>query len=491
MKKRNRIPACVLCVLLLHTLLFFSSGAQDAYAYPQPEVIQLDLYIQPYRYHRLISSGIKEKHPAFVSVDGGDLQQIDIQIRGESSLESGMGLPSKRLPYELLYGAQYARKSFVENPTVKLINSFTPANLIMQLVAMRAFEYLDIPTPKTVPAFVRINNTDFGLYLVAEAVNETFAEKHFGVCGSIYRLTDPADGFDPDISSERFWLTTKTALGDDTIRGLQQAIQKGEDLERYLDVDEALRFLACETFLFNTDGFMNTDHNTYLCDANGKIVLIPWDEDLVFQVFPETTGADTRIGIRSFNSNRKPLVNLLLSNRVYRQQYRHYIRMLNEKFLDPEFFLPWLEQEIRFLAPYFQRDRTILYLTDDVYTQLTQGNELYGGLDGNLLLTLAEYHDQLQQQLEDPQACFQKNYPVRTWTSDACSALLQKQFAEGYKIESEICENYWRMRRQFYLQEYGSSLGVCGCLFILVFFIAVLAVYKPHRRIKQRRHSGR
>jgi len=47
-------------------------------------------------------------------------------------------------------------------------------------------------------------------------------------------------------------------------------LNEGTDLEKYLDVDEILRFWAVNTFLVNLDGYSGgMYHNYYLYEENG------------------------------------------------------------------------------------------------------------------------------------------------------------------------------------------------------------------------------
>jgi len=60
-------------------------------------------------------------------------------------------------------------------------------------------------------------------------------------------------------------------------------LNEGTDLEKYLDVDEILRFWAVNTFLVNLDGYSGgMYHNYYLYEENGVFSILPWDFNLSF-----------------------------------------------------------------------------------------------------------------------------------------------------------------------------------------------------------------
>lgn len=476
---------CLLCCLLfLPSAFFFSAGAADAYDYPEPEVLQIDLVMQPYRYLRMIHSSEKQKYEAVVSINGGEMQQIGVQVRGSGSLKEGMEMPSKRIPMELCFDYADRNGTFRGNPSLKLVNCLTPARVLTQLVAMEAFAFLGIPTPRVTPAFIRINDTDFGVYLAVEDLNEAFAEDRFGSGASLYRPLSPKDG--PE-ETETFLfdlvpMVTKTDGGSDTIDRYVEARERGEDLEPFYDVDEFLRFMACETFILNDDGFIFYDRNFYLADDHGKLKLLPWDKDDVFSMFTDLKG------YREMESRCNTLFQKLTENGAYYAKYVEYIRRLNDEFLRPDRFLPWLESYIRLLSPYLERDGTIQKFSDDVLAELTTGNALYNTMTGNLLLTFQTYHDQAEAVLDGRAESF-------SIPPGAALTLYQDEHAAepesgGRSVIFRVCAGYWRLQRQAFLHSEGKTTLVIGVFFAAVFILTLICVYRPRRSRRRDKHTG-
>ena len=64
------------------------------------------------------------------------------------------------------------------------------------------------------------------------------------------------------------------------------AINNGGDIEKYIDVDEMLRYFAVNTALVNLDSYQgNMKHNYYLYEQNGVFSIIPWDYNMSFGGF--------------------------------------------------------------------------------------------------------------------------------------------------------------------------------------------------------------
>lgn len=474
------------CIVLLSSFSAFFAHGADEYVYPEPEVLQIDLVMHPSRYLRMIRSDEKQKQEAVVCMDEGEPQTIGVQVRGRSSLREGMESASKRIPMELCFDYADPDGTFRGNPSLKLINCLTPARLVTQLVAMQAFAFLDVPAPRTTPAFIRINDTDFGLYLAVEDLNEAFMQNNFGG-GSLYRPVSERDDPDSRMSDLFEWIdmVAKVDAGHDTIRRYTQARSCGADAEAFLDVDECLRYMACEAFVTNDDCFITNNHNFYVADDHGKLKLTVWDQDCVFTAFSEGTSLK-KIEYWAEKNNR--CYQYLMQNEAYFARFRQYVRQLNDEFLDPDMFLPWLENYIRVLAPYFRRDPTIQMRSDDPFADLTTGNKLYNTLSGNLLLTFRTYHDQLGAQLSGeadgfsiPQGMTIESGELRT------DEEVQALRTDDRSVIFRVCAGYWRLRRQTILQNDGKALAAIGAFFALVFAATVFCVYRPAHKKRCRR----
>ena len=58
-------------------------------------------------------------------------------------------------------------------------------------------------------------------------------------------------------------------------------ISEGTDLEKYMDIDNLLKYMAVHSFLVNQDSLSgNMAHNYYLYESGGKLNIIPWDYNL-------------------------------------------------------------------------------------------------------------------------------------------------------------------------------------------------------------------
>ena len=110
----------------------------------------------------------------------------------------------------------------------------------------------------------------------------------------------------------------------------------GENIDEYLDVENVLKYLAIQTFIYNHDGLTgNVTHNYYLYEKGGELNLIPWDMNEAFTVsgngsdyvnFPiDTPFTVSDLSERSFFM-------ALLENEEYLAMYHEYLRQLSEEY---------------------------------------------------------------------------------------------------------------------------------------------------------------
>ena len=110
-------------------------------------------------------------------------------------------------------------------------------------------------------------------------------------------------------------------------------IAAGDELERYMDVDNLLKYMAVHAFSVNLDSLSgNMAHNYYLYESGGRLNLLPWDYNLAFGGFGGS--ADSTIN----NDITDPFAgtdffDTLLADETYRAQYEAYLRQLSEEYV--------------------------------------------------------------------------------------------------------------------------------------------------------------
>lgn len=118
-------------------------------------------------------------------------------------------------------------------------------------------------------------------------------------------------------------------------------ISEGTDLEKYMEVDNLLKYMAVHVFSVNEDSLLgNMAHNYYLYESGGQLNILPWDYNLAF-------GGMGGMGGRNGSASATSMVNdaidyafsgteffdTLMEKEEYHTRYYGYLRQLVEDYI--------------------------------------------------------------------------------------------------------------------------------------------------------------
>lgn len=159
------------------------------------------------------------------------------------------------------------------------------------------------------------------------------------------------------------------------------------EIEKVLNVDQVLRYLAVSSMLVHLDNYTGMGHNYYLYEESpGYFTLLPWDLNMAFGTFrmgasqgdvadfyidePVTNGMDSR-----------PLVKRLLAHPPYMERYHQY----HEDLLAGAFAEGVMEKRIdawvALIRPYVEKDENKFFTMEQFEKGLTEGSS---GMFGNM-----------------------------------------------------------------------------------------------------------
>ncbi|MFA5308191.1 MAG: CotH kinase family protein [Dehalococcoidales bacterium] len=143
-----------------------------------------------------------------------------------------------------------------------------------------------------------------------------------------------------------------------------------QEIEKVLDVDEALRFLAVSAGIVHLDNYIGIGHNMYLYEVDGKFSLIPWDLNMTFGTYSAGIRKDGIINWyidepTSGPMQRFPLVDRLLSCPPYLEKYHEYLQQLLDTSFSLDTVLPRIDRLYDMLRPYVKTDAAMFYSYDD------------------------------------------------------------------------------------------------------------------------------
>ena len=141
-----------------------------------------------------------------------------------------------------------------------------------------------------------------------------------------------------------------------------------KEIEKVLDVDQVLRFLAVSTAVVHLDNYTGQfGHNYYLYECDGKFTIIPWDLNMAFGTF--NSGID-RQGIINFlideptagPVDQRPLVSRLLSVPSYLETYHRYLSELINGPFSYDTMEARIDELAQMIRPYVEDD-TLKFFT--------------------------------------------------------------------------------------------------------------------------------
>lgn len=118
-------------------------------------------------------------------------------------------------------------------------------------------------------------------------------------------------------------------------------VNEGTNLERYLDVDNVLKYMAVHTFVVNLDSLSgNMSHNYYIYESDGRLNILPWDYNLAFGGMSMGMGGSSGGASSTINFpidtpfQGTNFFDKLLENEEYLEKYHYYLDILSDEYVN-------------------------------------------------------------------------------------------------------------------------------------------------------------
>jgi hypothetical protein len=297
----SKCKAFLAAVLAPASLLSAATGAQTLDDFFDPAVMnQIYIELHPFDWRALRARPESNQfYPCNITWGGATIEQALIRSRGTGSrnrIKPGFRIDvDQSQPGRRFLGL----KSFI------LDNGAQDPSLMKELLTMRLFERMNLAAPKETHVKLFVNGEYFGLYILAEEIDETFLTRRFGENSGYlyeYRWSWPYHfeyiGADPRLYSPAPFQpeTHEAEIEPRLIEAMIHAIDPDRTpdsvfttvLPAHLDIEAVLRYLAVESYVAEWDGLLGAFgiNNFYLYRSrNGVSRFIPWDKDAAFGGF--------------------------------------------------------------------------------------------------------------------------------------------------------------------------------------------------------------
>jgi hypothetical protein len=315
---------------------------------------------------------------ATMIVDGRTYKGVGVHFRGASSF--------MMVPPGLKRSLNVSTDFTVEDQDLGSYSTFNLLNANNDPTFLRAFLYTQIarnyiPAPRMNFMRVVINGESWGVYLNTQQFNGDLLRDDFKTTkGARWKVPGRPGGrggleyLGENLGVYRQIYDIKTKDDDESWKALVQLTKvlnetPSEKLESalapLLDIDGALKFLAIEVALVNSDGYWSraSDYNLYR-DPDGRFHVIPHDvnEGLGGEGGRGFGGGGARLDpLVALNDPGKPLYSKLLAVPALRQKYLGYLRDIATKWLDWNAVYPMLKAAHDLIGPEVRLDTRKLY----------------------------------------------------------------------------------------------------------------------------------
>lgn len=162
-------------------------------------------------------------------------------------------------------------------------------------------------------------------------------------------------------------------------------LSDGKDLEKYINVDQVLRYFAVNTALVNLDSYVtNMQHNYYLYEKNGQLSMVPWDYNLSFAGFQSgnaTSAVNFAIDtpVSGVELSERPILSKLLEVDEYKEKYHEYLSDIASNYFGNDIFKNKINKLNSLIGDYVKNDPSAFY-TYDEYTKSLETLKEFGRL---------------------------------------------------------------------------------------------------------------
>ena len=379
------------------------------------DIITVDIQADEAEWQDMLDNAINEEYiMADVAVNGRKYSCVGIRPKGNNSLQQVYSSDSDRYSFKIKFDEYAAGQTCGGLDMLVLNDMLGDATYMKEYTAFEMMRELGVETPYFGYAKITVNGEDWGLYFALEAYNDSYLQRVSGSeSGKLYNvksadqaqpspLTDSADfrqqghrGFgggmgaansggsllytDDEISS--YSAIFGNAVGGeadeescDRVIAAIKALNSGENIEEYFDVDKILRYLAVHSFVVNLDSYSsNMAQNYYIYEQDGIIKILPWDYNYAWGAFQGGTASSTvnfpiDTPVSGVEMSERPLISVLLENEEYLERYHGYLSELVEKYFTDSKFNNRLDELDSIIGEYVRTDPTAFYTYEEYKT---------------------------------------------------------------------------------------------------------------------------
>jgi len=302
---------------------------------------------------QLYAAGDEERLIGSVSINGEILDSVGVRYKGNSTYN----------PFQVKNPLNIKLDHVIDDQTIegygtlKLANCYKDPSFIREVLSYEiARNYM--PACQSNYANVYINGTHLGLYTSDQSVDKHFMMTHFGcdentrVKGEITSSGPPSGGvweyYGEDSTSYYGLYDMKSDYGWSQLIGFLDTLNNhNEYIDKLLNIDSHLWFLALSNLMVNLDGPINNPQNYYLYkDSNGRFNPMPWDFNESFGGYTNhqtlgnlgTTQLQQLSPFANIYEDEFPVISKIFNNADYRKIYVAHMKTILQEYFSSDLY---------------------------------------------------------------------------------------------------------------------------------------------------------
>lgn len=370
------------------------------------DIMEIDIDIDEKLWNELADNAMEEEYySANININGETYYNVGLRAKGNTTLSQiANDDTTDRYSFKVKFD------EYIDGQTLKGLEKLALNNMMQDTTYMKEYLSYDllnkmgVSTPAFQYASITLNGEPWGLYLALEVMEESYIERYYGTTGgNLYkpettnmaknnmpmekgkeingpmgRNTGGADLVYSGDEHSNYSTIFENAIFDYTneddydkiiamIKSLNEDI---DDIEKYLDVDEVLRYFAVNTFVVNLDSYAsNMKHNYYLYEQDGICSILPWDYNLAFGAF-QGESASNVINFSIDNPvadslESSPLIGKLLEVEEYKEKYHEYLNEIVQDYVNSGVFTETINNIDNLIGDYVKNDATAFYTYEE------------------------------------------------------------------------------------------------------------------------------
>lgn len=422
----DKICIVVLLLTIVLTVLFMNAesfGIQKASSAPGYESRLFDtskvhtVNIVMDDWESFIGSCSDEEYAACsVIIDDEAYKNVAIRAKGNTSLSNVQSYGNDRYSFKIEFDHYDSANSYHGLDKLSLNNIIQDNTYMKDYLTYQMMGFFGVSAPLCSYVQILVNGEEWGLYLAVEGVEESFLSRNYGNnSGELYKPDSMSmgggrgngGGFDmndwqddreheeenPDSfagmpmpggmgssdvsllysddeysSYSNIFDNAKTDISDadrDRLIDSLKKLNEGSDTEDIVNVEEVIRYFVVHNFVCNFDSYTGAMiHNYYLYEEDGRLSMIPWDYNLAFGGFMDSSDAtglvnypiDTPVSGGTIES--RPMLSWIFEKEEYTELYHRYFAEFISQYFDSGYFAEMIDDVREMISPYVESDPT-------------------------------------------------------------------------------------------------------------------------------------